>query len=105
MSHLSSGHDQAHEQTYCGRPGTLVVSATPREREMLRADLDAVVRVKTSSTERTLHIPLGDGAEPLCRFNGDSTIEGLRKDVASYPPGYCDWCDYCVAAWRRGERA
>lgn len=75
------------------------------EAETLRAATDTVIVAKTTHRNATkLHLPTDDGL-PLCQ--GHTTAYGTdskwaAKDLAVYPPGWADWCQYCAALYRRG---
>ena len=107
---MSSKEKVKAARRYVGNGGPLV-SAHPVERELLREQCETVI-VGPSVCARfgRMHIPrLADGEceDPLCEFRGNEDTLRDRakvKPVDVYPPGYKEWCCYCVAAWRRGER-
>jgi len=85
-----------------------IPDATDAEKQQMRDETDTVIVSKrTASNSGKMHI--SNDSEPLCadrkQHNGhcgssNKEIEYKTKSIKVYPPGYREWCSYCVEVWR-----
>jgi len=78
---------------------------TPAEEQAMRDEIDAWVHPEGASmSDGRLHISC-DG-KPLCteREGQGGRAKGyVEKDVAVFPPGYREVCQYCGSLFRAGK--
>jgi len=69
------------------------------ERQRIRAEFE---EVKTSGSYGNRIHPLDDDGEPLCSEREEHNVSSWSnpKPIDSYPPGYREFCQYCVREWR-----
>lgn len=83
----------------------LISPATDLEvRAMRQATAEIVVASSANTNSGQLHFPAADGDGPACEgyMHHHDGVEWLTKDLAVYPRGHREWCQYCTALFRAG---